>query len=161
MIHYYSSEFESIQLRPLEEADLELLRLLRNKNRHFFINKNEITADQQSTWFKQYLAKNDDIMFAIRCPTMGFAGAIALYDIDFKKSSAVFGRIVVSENAPRFTGTYAIEALLLFARNILKIKTITCSVLKDNQRAIAIYERVGFCKYASEEGFFLYQKQLT
>ena len=41
-----------MQLRPLAEADLETIRLLRNSYRKFFFYDAEITPAQQAAWFK-------------------------------------------------------------------------------------------------------------
>ena len=138
-------------LRPLLETDIEKLRVLRNKYSGFFINQGLVTAEQQREWFQRYLLKKDDIMFSISCPSMTFAGAIALYDISYETLSAEFGRIVVDEGAPKYTGTYAIEALLNFSREKLKLHTIHCSVLKNNDRAITVYKRIGFQHVRSGE----------
>ena len=161
MKHNYLTEYGHVKLRPLLESDIEPLRLLRNRFRCYFINNEEIATDQQKTWFARYLEKQNDIMFSICCPSMEFAGAIALYDIDFKASYAEFGRIVVSEGAPKQTGTYAIEALLLFARDVLHLTHISCSVLSGNIRAKTIYERLGFLKLSEVEGLVYYQIDLS
>lgn len=160
MKHYYYSEYQHVKLRPLEESDIEQLRLLRNQYRYCFINTDEISSDLQSTWFQYYLAKDNDIMFSICCPSLAFAGAIALYEIDFDTSSAEFGRIVVSEEAPQMTGTYAIEALLRFASDVFKLNTVYCSVLASNSRAISVYERIGFQQISSDGRLKYYQINL-
>lgn len=41
-----------MQLRPLAEADLEIIRQLRNTNRKFFFDDAEISVAQQAAWFK-------------------------------------------------------------------------------------------------------------
>jgi RimJ/RimL family protein N-acetyltransferase len=41
-----------MRLRPLEEADLETVRLLRNRNRQSFFHDDEVTPDQQQRWFE-------------------------------------------------------------------------------------------------------------
>lgn len=41
-----------MRLRPLEPADLEVVRELRNRNREWFFHDQEITAEQQRRWFE-------------------------------------------------------------------------------------------------------------
>src|SRR5579883_2202796 len=41
-----------MELRPLEEADLEIVRELRNRNRGWFFHSAEISADEQRRWFR-------------------------------------------------------------------------------------------------------------
>jgi RimJ/RimL family protein N-acetyltransferase len=40
-----------VLLRTLAEADLEIIRLLRNRHRHAFFDDREITPDAQRQWF--------------------------------------------------------------------------------------------------------------
>jgi RimJ/RimL family protein N-acetyltransferase len=49
-----------MQLRPLAEADLEMVRRLRNANRQFFFYDAEIDAAQQASWFRALAAKPVD-----------------------------------------------------------------------------------------------------
>jgi RimJ/RimL family protein N-acetyltransferase len=160
MNHDYCTEFKFVKLRPLVENDIESLRILRNKNRSSFINKEEISTSKQKGWYENYLNDKSDYMFAIECPSLRFAGAIAIYNVDHIASCAEFGRIMVVETAPKYTGTYAISALLLFAQKELNLKTITCSVLKSNQRAITIYERIGFRRVRVDNLLSFYQIEL-
>lgn len=49
-----------MQLRPLAEADLEFVRLLRNANREFFFHDAEISPVQQREWFRTLGSKPID-----------------------------------------------------------------------------------------------------
>jgi RimJ/RimL family protein N-acetyltransferase len=40
-----------VLLRPIEERDLPVVRELRNRNRSWFFDDREISADQHSAWF--------------------------------------------------------------------------------------------------------------
>jgi RimJ/RimL family protein N-acetyltransferase len=40
-----------VELRLLEERDLEVVRELRNRNRRWFFHDGEISSEQQSRWF--------------------------------------------------------------------------------------------------------------
>lgn len=49
-----------MQLRPLAEADLEIVRSLRNAHRQFFFHDAEISSEQQRTWFHSLASKPVD-----------------------------------------------------------------------------------------------------
>ena len=63
---YSQKIFEDIVLKSLEQKNIEDLRILRNKkeNRKCFIYQNEITREEQEKWYKNYLKKENDIMFS-------------------------------------------------------------------------------------------------
>lgn len=148
MRHNYSFEFGRITLLPLEEEDIELLRVLRNQERAFFTNSDEITVEGQKKWYKSYLKKKDDIMFKVVKTEKKdeFIGAIAVYDIDYEKGTAEVGRTMIDKvKAPeKGIGTDATRAVCLFTFDVLKIQKIVGVVLKSNERIIKVDSRVGF-----------------
>ncbi len=50
-----------MQLRPLAQADLEIVRQLRNANRQFFFYDAEIDAAQHAAWFRALASKPVDV----------------------------------------------------------------------------------------------------
>lgn len=148
MKHHYRFEFEDIILKPLEEADIENLRMLRNKEKRFFVTQDEIDSRAQKKWYQSYLGKKDDIMFKIvkKKEPDTFIGAIALYHIDRKKKEAEFGRLVVDKEAApeKGVGLMATRAVCMFGFRILQLEKIICEALKNNGRALSIYDRAGF-----------------
>lgn len=158
MNHSYTYEFKRIILEPLEEKDIELLRLLRNRERQYFINQAEISKEAQIKWYHRYLEKNDDIMFRIvrkSAPDI-FIGVIALYDIDWEKKICEFGRIlidreIVKEKGLGFEATVGVTQL---GFDILKLNTIVAEVLKTNERVLKIYKRAGYNIIGEKEGLY-------
>ena len=53
MKHNYSLAYRRVFLRPLEEKDIEELRVLRNKNQQYFNNTAQITPEQQKMSFEE------------------------------------------------------------------------------------------------------------
>ncbi len=51
------------RLRSIGEGDLEDLRTWKNRNSEFFFLKTDITPEQQSNWYLQFLQRADDHMF--------------------------------------------------------------------------------------------------
>lgn len=54
MNHEYECFFQRVQLKPLEQKDIELLRELRNQNCKYFLSQGEITEEEQKNWYQRY-----------------------------------------------------------------------------------------------------------
>lgn len=148
MDHRYEITNDNLLLRPLKYNDIEPLRLLRNEQRHFFSNNNLISQQQQEEWFKAYLAKDNDIMFAITTAENpdAFCGAIALYNIDYQSRLAEFGRVIIDKTLleEKGIGTKAIKTICRFGFDTLLLNKIRAVVLKNNSRAIKAEIKAGF-----------------
>lgn len=106
MKHNYQYDGADLLLRPLEEKDIESLRLLRNRpeNRIWFFGSDLITPEGQRAWFEHYLTKEDDYMFSVFLPEAPdkFVGAVALYGYEPETNSFEIGRLLLdSKNLPR------------------------------------------------------------
>ena len=128
MRHHYHLQHGRIILRPLEERDIEELRVLRNKNLEFFFDSVEITSEAQRAWYERYLQKEDDVMFAVeRSDKPGeFIGAIAIYNINPQTGIAECGRTVLDkEKAPlKGIGTETTAAACHVAFSQMGVKKI-------------------------------------
>ena len=58
MFHNLINHFEDIVLQPLEEKDIENLRLLRNKdeNRRCFLYQEIISKENQKKWYEKCIS---------------------------------------------------------------------------------------------------------
>lgn len=148
MKHLYKYEYERIMLLPLEESDIEELRILRNQERQFFSTTGIITQENQKKWYESYLKKKNDIMFKVvkKDAPDCFVGAIAVYDISDDLATAEVGRTVIDKNkAPeKGIGMEATKAVCKFAFDVLHVKKIVAEVLKTNERIIKVDQRAGF-----------------
>lgn len=148
MRHHYHLQHGRIILRPLEERDIEELRVLRNKNLEFFFDSVEITSEAQRAWYERYLQKEDDVMFAVeRSDKPGeFIGAIAIYNINPQTGIAECGRTVLDkEKAPlKGIGTETTAAACHVAFSQMGVKKIVAEILKSNERILTVDTRAGF-----------------
>ena len=147
MKHSYRFQYKRILLRPLEERDIEELRILRNKNRIFFNDSRIISPEQQKAWFQHYYDNENDIMFAVELLNRPneFIGSIALYHIDRVAKVAEWGRTIIDkEKAPlKGLGVEANVAVGCIAFDQLGLKKITAEFLKFNEGARKIDTRAG------------------
>lgn len=148
MKHDYEFAYERIILKPLNEEDIESLRILRNKEKQYFFTGDDITPEQQKVWYANYLKKNDDIMFKVvkKEEPDKFIGAIAVYEINSNEGTAEVGRTVIDkEKAPeKGIGMEATKAVCKFAFDVLGMKKVVGEVLKNNERIIKVDLRAGF-----------------
>lgn len=148
MKHNFQYEYGRVVLCPLEEKDIEELRILRNSKRDCFLTQDIISAEAQKQWYSRYLQEENDFMFRIakKENDIEFIGAIALYDINFTSKSAEFGRLIIDKQKclEKGLGTEAVKAVTYFGFNVLKLDKIRAEVLKNNTPAIISYERAGY-----------------
>ena len=128
MKHNHVFEYGRIILMPLEKADIEELRILRNSQKQFFISRHEIDSGAQEQWYEKYLKNPEDIMFKVvkKEKPEEFIGAIALYDIDWENMTSECGRTVIDKlKAPeKGIGMEATKAVCLFGFQVLKLNKI-------------------------------------
>ena len=135
---------DRVVLRPINEGDLERIVHWRNAARHSFIYDGRITLEGQRAWYDKYLASGDRC-FIFQTRDAVPVGMLCLYGIDPQKREAELGRLVLGDD--RYAGqgfaTDACRVLLEIARE-LGIERLRLQVLEGNERAVALYQRVGF-----------------
>lgn len=146
MIHSFTTREGYIRLVPMEANDAERYRILRNENSGWFCTTGFISAKQQAEWYKKYMHNEKEIMFAIYTANGTFVGGNALYDIDRRKGYAKYGRIIISANLSGCGyGFSATKAAMRIAVESLKLRHLELEVFEDNERALSIYLKSGFC----------------
>jgi RimJ/RimL family protein N-acetyltransferase len=135
---------EKLRLRYIEERDLELLRVWKNKNKKSFFYQKEISPKQQREWFLGFLERHNDYMFMVELVSkmsqepigcMGFRvidNVIDVYNVIRDKTIET-----------GFTMGDALHLMLNFVVSVFCEKDIVCMVLADNP-AISWYQRNGF-----------------
>jgi len=154
MKHDYEYTRNGIILKPLERDDAQLMRVLRNKNKHCFLGQAEITEEMQDKWYDSYLGKEGEIMFTIAKQENPeyFLGAVGLYDIDHEAKICEVGRFLVDRerSKERGIGTRALDAACAFAEHILKMEIVKSVIMKENTRSLAVSQNIG-CKIVGED----------
>lgn len=139
-----------ITLRPVLSSDLMKMRSWRNSDwaRSFFLNSEIISPEQQEKWYQSYINKTDDYMFIIELDNID-VGTVALYHVNHDEGSAEFGRLLIAEKEARgrSIGEKVLRILSEFAFNDFKLSKITLEVFSDNDKAVYIYQKVGFTVY--------------
>ena len=135
---------DNIILREIADADTDFIVELRNNPevRKWFTNTAEITADVHRSFLKKYYSEgNDDELYIIESDGKP-SGMISLYNISDGK--AEWGRIAVHPDLQgRGYGKKALQLIIERAKQKSLIN-LYCYVKKDNNKAIHLYESLGF-----------------
>ena len=147
-----------VSLRPLEEADLAATLAWRNQSqiRKWFFYSDEITPAQHRRWFEQYRARDDDFVFIIeemdrlKRPV----GQVALYNIDWVRGRAEFGRLMIGDPEAAGLGLAKLATARLVEEGLGPwcLKEIFLEVMPANRAALAVYAACGFRVLESPEG---------
>lgn len=114
-----------------------------------------LTADWIEAWYdRQSRGSGDSLVFTIwDLATMTPIGNTALQDIDSRTRTAEFGIFIAD---PEFRGggrgTEATELMLRFAFDNLALENVMLRVYEYNERALSVYQRVGFREIGRRRG---------
>lgn len=138
-----------VKIRPIRinREDAAITAEWRSKFFKSFFTWIKPSQNDMLGWLKKYYKGNSgDIIFIIEICGAGPLGQMALYNIDFHKKQAEFGRLIKGDKkrGPKDIMTFAIKRLLRWAFDCLKLKNIFLEVFADNRHAVALYKALGF-----------------
>jgi UDP-4-amino-4,6-dideoxy-N-acetyl-beta-L-altrosamine N-acetyltransferase len=140
-----------VTLRPLELSDLSAL--------HKYRNDPEVTqqlggfstgyshSDLQD-WFESHRNRSDEVMWCVSDVSSDTClGHVGFYEIDFRLRSAEFGILLGAKDYwGKGIGTSVSRAVVEFGFRQLNLHRIHLSVVATNERAVRLYERLGFSR---------------
>ena len=114
--------------------------------RIWFKTPDAVSTEQHLQWYATYSRKLDDFVFLIRDRVSGeLAGQISIYRVDHVRGEAEMGRLIT---APGYEGkglmNKACACLIEYSIAVIGLKRIYLEVLSSNERAIRLYEKLGF-----------------
>lgn len=163
MRHNYSEKYKNVEIRQINEEDIEYLRKWRNNpdNTVFLRKIPYITYEMQCDWFRSYLMDEKEMAFAIEETAVihHVVGSLALYN--FNNAQAEIGKILVGE--PNAHGlnvcVNALFAAMKIAKEKLALRKIFLHVYQDNVPAVKVYKKAGFVledEHISDNGLIEY-----
>ena len=140
------------RLRELARKDIPVINRWRNDKAliqclgapYRFINQ-----DVDEKWYDSYMANRNS---CIRCAILAddsddILGLISLTDIDFLNQTADLHIMIGNaDNQGKGAGTFAVKQMLNHAFYNMNLHRVQLKVLEDNQRAIRLYEKIGFVR---------------
>lgn len=145
------SKYEDVILRDFEESDIpQKIEWINDPENNQFLHYDlPLKIDQTITWFrnKDNTKRKDCIIEYNGTPV----GVIGLLQIDYINKKAEY-YITVGESAYKHKGiaTKASKAILKYAFKELHLHKVYLTVDAKNEKAIRLYEKVGF----KQEGYF-------
>ena len=133
-----------------EEA--ELLRLIRNQCREFMTrNTGIISQEQQTEWFKTAYDKYD--LFLVYAIEYGAAVVFAGYGVIHKNMSE---SLVTGGLLPEYRNRGLGSDLFKFLTDtsLKRQLPVRLEVLKTNQRAFKVYEKLGYTVYSESDKIY-------
>ena len=135
---------ERINLRPIEQKDMDMLRSWRNRYSDSFGDGGIITKEQQRKFYDRYQESQTDRMFVVELKDGTPIGSIALYNISSPDRTADVGRVIlIEEYRGHGYAEEAVKMVVKLADDMRLYKTRVWAFL-DNMDAISIYARAGF-----------------
>jgi len=137
-----------VVLRPLEREHLErCVKWFNDREVTYYLGREQpLTMAEEERWFAEYRAKVDEEIYAIEV-NGNHVGNVGLHAIDRANRKANLG-IVIGEKDywSKGLGTDAMQTVLRYAFEQLRLHKVNLDVIEYNERAIHVYERCGFVK---------------
>ena len=149
------AELPSVRLVPVgpwilgEDAVVADMARWRNRASDAFFARFPESVEGMSKYLKvNSIMREDTLLFMISCEG-SFVGHVGLKGI--REDCAELDAVMRGEMFPNQPGLMgrAIERLLMWAQNVLEIGGFELRVLSSNERALALYQRLGFVVSAS------------
>src|SRR5581483_6314281 len=129
-------------LRLLEEVDLPMTLAWRNQDhiRQWFVHSAILTWEQHHNWCQRYFQRDNDFIFIIedRQERSLPVGQISLYNIEWERQRAEYGRLMIGETlgAGKGFAKEATQLLLNYAFGLLGLTEVYLEVFSHNLPAI-------------------------
>ena len=107
-----------------------------------------INMDVDSAWYEKYLSsRNNTVRCAITDESDQILGLVTLSSVDYMNQSTEFHIMIGNPGAQnKGAGTFALEEILKHAFLNMNLQRVELTVLETNERAIHLYEKVGFVR---------------
>ena len=85
-------------------------------------------------------------------------GTVDLYDVNFKHGFASVGILIAEEKARRKgRAKESLGLLIEYARDILELTNLQCSIHGDNEPSVQLFESLGFLRIGLRKNWFIYK----
>ena len=131
------------KLTPITMDDAEFLLAMRQDSElNKYLNNPPESIDAQTSWMEKYFDKDDDLYFTVRSIESDRpAGAVALYNIEYEKKRAEWGRWMIKGNPAA-----AVESLYMmykFAFEAAGMQTVHFTTVTKNKGVLSIHKMYG------------------
>jgi len=139
--------FELVFLTKDRENDAHIIRLLakwRKNSEQWFLTQFPVTVERTRKWYRKLLMDDADrLLFLIKIDG-NYVGHVGLNRFDFEHQTCEIDNIVRGEKGYPGLMESAIRVMMMWGRQELRLKGYTLSTSSDNQKALALYRKLGF-----------------
>jgi ribosomal protein S18 acetylase RimI-like enzyme len=133
-----ATAFFALRLRCMDDAALQ-----------FRSSRADVEREGLRYWAQRLASGDDRIIGVFDDETLIGIGGIAREPRDkLRHKALLFGMFVIPEAAGRGIGRMIVDALIAEAHGF--VESLTLTLMADNARALALYERCGFTVYGRE-----------
>jgi len=143
---------KQVNLRPLQESDLEVTLCLRRDletNRALMGYPFPVTSESELRWLRDINDPNrrDRLYLGIEVTAdNSLAGYLSAKNLSFRHGTADFGIVLSRHYRGKGLAREAMELFFNYLHGDLHLRKINLEVLSDNEAAIKLYEKFGFVR---------------
>jgi len=140
MKHDFVIEGFAFRLRPVSDADAQLVLNLRNNPEiNVYLHATSENVEDQLKWFGEYYQRQGDYYFVIeRIGSNVAEGVVSIYDVNLMEACGEWGRWIIRPGS-----LAAVESAWLVYRcafEVLKLKYVFCRTVADNKKVVAFHD---------------------
>jgi RimJ/RimL family protein N-acetyltransferase len=114
-------------------------------SKHWTVTTSTFSDDQLLAWLRSRSGQLERLDWAILNSETGeFLGEIVLNELDVQAATMNLRIALLSTILGKGIGTQAVRLVVDYGLQVLGLSQITLDVWSENQRAIRVYEKVGF-----------------
>lgn len=135
---------DQIYLSRLDKSELEFVRQLRNKNRQYFVDINEVSKEDHLEWYKEIHRKADFDFYVIYLKGTLDDTPIGTISTHLLMNGVVeLGNICIAQEYRR--NGYLREVIKILEHDIYLVPIVfELEVKIENINAVLVYEELGF-----------------
>lgn len=145
--HEHVADLECFALDLLENTEIvSLCAKWRKTHEWWFPKQFNVTTEGTRNWLKNGVIEVEGRLLFFIVYNGVRIGHIGLYRFDYEHNSCELDNVLKGESAPKGLMTFVTKTLMQWTHTNLGISKMTLRVFSDNDKAIALYTRVGFTK---------------
>ncbi|MFA5948313.1 MAG: GNAT family N-acetyltransferase [Candidatus Gracilibacteria bacterium] len=144
---FYDVNYKLILLSSECAEDKKLMDIIgrwRKKNEMWFSVQFDVTVERTTRWFKERLINTPDRLLFIIKVDNNYIGHVGLFRFDFETKTCEIDNIVRGEAEYPGIMYDAIKNMMDWGKNVLGLNGYSLKTFLDNERAVRLYEKLGF-----------------
>ncbi len=139
------ANLELIVASQVEDKEIvSLCATWRKRFEWWFPKQFNVTIEGTKRWLEKGVIDTEDRLLFLITSNGVTIGHIGLYRFDYRAHSCELDNVLRGKDGPIGVMTYVTQALMGWARKEFRLKKMTLRVFEDNNKAVSLYERVGF-----------------